>query len=184
MECIRHPYPPDWGPGGERPRYAPPATHALAGAAPPGRGASALAWLPGEKHAAANEDEALLAVGMRDGGVALLRLRAGAAGGGCVLERVQEVHLPGGAPVSFVLGMRGGCTGRPGVAFSKGRAVYEWREGQGTRRSRPGVHAASITGLDADASGRRPPPPPPRTNRTRRVPRPVLIGHAASLTPY
>ena len=30
----------------------------------------------------------------------------------------------------------------------------------------------------------RPPPPPFRTNRTRRVPHPVLIGHAASLTPY
>ena len=29
-----------------------------------------------------------------------------------------------------------------------------------------------------------PPPPPPRTKWTRRVPRPVLIGHAASLTPY
>jgi hypothetical protein len=28
------------------------------------------------------------------------------------------------------------------------------------------------------------PPPLPRTNRTRRVPHPVLIGHAASLTPY
>jgi len=28
------------------------------------------------------------------------------------------------------------------------------------------------------------PPPPPRTNRTRRVPHPVLSGHAASLTPY
>jgi len=28
------------------------------------------------------------------------------------------------------------------------------------------------------------PRPPPRTNRTRRVPHPVLIGHAASLTPY
>jgi hypothetical protein len=27
------------------------------------------------------------------------------------------------------------------------------------------------------------PPPPPRTNRTRRVPHPVLIGHAASPTP-
>ena len=26
--------------------------------------------------------------------------------------------------------------------------------------------------------------PSPRTNRTRRVPHPVLIGHAASLTPY
>ena len=28
------------------------------------------------------------------------------------------------------------------------------------------------------------PPPPPRTKRTRRVPHPVLIGHAAPLTPY
>jgi len=28
------------------------------------------------------------------------------------------------------------------------------------------------------------PRPSPRTNRTRRVPHPVLIGHAASLTPY
>ena len=28
------------------------------------------------------------------------------------------------------------------------------------------------------------PAPNPRTNRTRRVPHPVLIGHAASLTPY
>jgi len=30
----------------------------------------------------------------------------------------------------------------------------------------------------------RPRPLPPRANRTRRVPHPVLIGHAASLTPY
>jgi hypothetical protein len=29
-----------------------------------------------------------------------------------------------------------------------------------------------------------PPPPPPRTKWTRRVPHPVLSGHAASLTPY
>ena len=29
-----------------------------------------------------------------------------------------------------------------------------------------------------------PPPPPPRTKWTRRVPHPVLIGHAASLIPY
>jgi len=27
-------------------------------------------------------------------------------------------------------------------------------------------------------------PPPPRTKWTRRVPHPVLIGHAASLSPY
>ena len=37
-----------------------------------------------------------------------------------------------------------------------------------------------------DGEGRPPPPPPPslRTKWTRRVPHPVLIGHAASLTPY
>jgi replicative superfamily II helicase len=29
-----------------------------------------------------------------------------------------------------------------------------------------------------------PPPPLPRTKWTRRIPHPVLIGHAASLTPY
>jgi hypothetical protein len=38
------------------------------------------------------------------------------------------------------------------------------------------------------APPRRPPPrpplPPPRTKWTRRVPQPVLIRHAASLTPY
>ena len=35
-----------------------------------------------------------------------------------------------------------------------------------------------VAGLDKE------PPPPPRTKWTRRVPHPVLIGHAASLTPY
>ena len=34
------------------------------------------------------------------------------------------------------------------------------------------------------ARGSAPPPPPSRTKWTRRVPHPVLIGHAASLTPY
>ena len=33
-------------------------------------------------------------------------------------------------------------------------------------------------------AGSPPPPPPSRTKWTRRVPRPVLIGHAASPTPY
>ena len=39
-----------------------------------------------------------------------------------------------------------------------------------------------------EEEARRPPSlslsPPPRTQWTRRVPHPVLIGHAASLTPY
>ena len=38
-----------------------------------------------------------------------------------------------------------------------------------------------LEGLSARPGGSRP-PPPPRTKWTRRVPHPVLIGHAASLT--
>ena len=38
--------------------------------------------------------------------------------------------------------------------------------------------------LEALRESRGRPPPHPRTKWTRRVPHPVLIGHAASLTPY
>jgi len=46
---------------------------------------------------------------------------------------------------------------------------------------RPSAHeaAAALAMFEQD-----PPPPPLRTNRTRRVLHPVLIGRAASLTPY
>ena len=37
---------------------------------------------------------------------------------------------------------------------------------------------------EEDPAGGAPPPAPPRTERTRRVPPPVLNGHAASLPPY
>jgi hypothetical protein len=40
--------------------------------------------------------------------------------------------------------------------------------------------AAQAQLLARVAAPEAPPPPPPRTNRTRRVPHPVLIGHAAS----
>ena len=67
------------------------------------------------------------------------------------------------------------------------------RGARGTRDPRRGAGAALSRGAGAarggagaaagrEAGGGR--PPPPRTNRTRRVPHPVLIGHAASLTPY
>ena len=44
---------------------------------------------------------------------------------------------------------------------------------------------AHLQQLDMESNGKQtpPPPPPPRTKWTRRVPHPVLIGHAASLTP-
>jgi len=40
------------------------------------------------------------------------------------------------------------------------------------------------TDREASIQAPSPPSPPPRTKWTRRVPHPVLIGHAASLTPY
>ena len=44
--------------------------------------------------------------------------------------------------------------------------------------------AAALAGLEFPAGYATPSPPPSRTKWTRRVPHPVLIGHAASLTPY
>jgi len=50
----------------------------------------------------------------------------------------------------------------------------------------PDPRRARGTGTRGCCTGTRtrPPPPLPRTKWTRRVPHPVLIGHAASLTPY
>jgi len=45
------------------------------------------------------------------------------------------------------------------------------------------VEAVTAAGRDLHTLARVPPSPPPRTKWTRRVPHPVLIGHAASLTP-
>ena len=46
------------------------------------------------------------------------------------------------------------------------------------------TNARNQAAMDALVAQVPTPTPPPRTNRTRRVPHPVLIGHAASLTPY
>jgi len=66
-----------------------------------------------------------------------------------------------------------------GVRF----VLYEVPEDSSARRG-----SLESLGLGVPASwlaGMQPPPPPrPRSNWTRRVPHPVLIGHAASLTPY
>ena len=47
-----------------------------------------------------------------------------------------------------------------------------------------GVDVAGLCAEEAVRGPPPPPPPPPRTDGTRLVPRPVLIGHAASFTPY
>jgi len=46
------------------------------------------------------------------------------------------------------------------------------------------ARSAAVRCLSTAAGARRTPPHPPRTKWTRRVPHPVLSGHAASLTPY
>ena len=48
--------------------------------------------------------------------------------------------------------------------------------------ARGGVNCCVANGMDIHNISRVRPPPPPRTDWTRRVPHPVLIGHAASLS--
>ena len=67
-----------------------------------------------------------------------------------------------------------------------GRAAFRARSAE-RRAAATGAAAAAVGGIGhapAGSAGGCPPPPPPlfRTNRTRRVPHPVLIGHAASLS--
>jgi len=72
-----------------------------------------------------------------------------------------------------------GATSGPGVGDIDG-VSYEARF-----NSPRGVEAVSDDKVYvADALNNKVPRPSPRTNRTRRVPHPVPIGHAASLTPY
>ena len=57
-------------------------------------------------------------------------------------------------------------------------AAAEAKSGESRRISRPATTRADTK------SAAHTPRPSPRTSRTRRVPHPVLIGHAASLPPY
>ena len=66
---------------------------------------------------------------------------------------------------------------RCGAGAARGRQ-------RGARRRAPRRCVPRRRGGGGGAPPPPPPPSPPRTNRTRRVPHPVLIGHAASLTPY
>jgi len=61
------------------------------------------------------------------------------------------------------------------TALSRKQRKREWLEQRKVRSSSPSARGAPVL-----AGG----PPPPRTKWTRRVPHPVLSGHAASLAPY
>jgi len=62
----------------------------------------------------------------------------------------------------------------------RARSRRGWRSTRGTRARSTRCGRRLCRGPLRGAR----PPPPPRTKWTRRVPRPVLIGHAASLNPY
>ena len=67
------------------------------------------------------------------------------------------------------------------------RSPLALQRGGGRRRGGGGARARAVRHQHRSPelpARRGPPPAAPRTNRTRRVPHPVLIGHAASLTPY
>ena len=75
--------------------------------------------------------------------------------------------------------LRVACAALPfGVGVGPAFGVTRARQGGSWPRRATPRRAGTGTGR------RRCRPPPPRTKWTRRVPHPVLIGHAASLTPY
>jgi hypothetical protein len=89
--------------------------------------------------------------------------------------RVQAhpTHMPRAA--------KGGTAiGAPSASGLASRAPPPVEQAQEVRPSNPHRAAHRPPAARGDAAC----PPPLRTNRTRRVPHPVLIGHAASFTPY
>ena len=56
------------------------------------------------------------------------------------------------------------------------------RERHGSEQRPPALNLRDLGTGTSTSQESPPPPPPPRTKWTRRVPHPVLIGHAASLT--
>jgi hypothetical protein len=93
--------------------------------------------------------------------------RAGAGADGLLDKDFGFGTFPAGADGATrdALGLLAGRFGRAGAAEREYEAP--WR-----------AHGGAAPPAEA------PPLPPPRTKWTRRVPHPVLIGHAASLTPY
>jgi hypothetical protein len=109
-----------------------------------------------------------------------LREHGGAHGGGTSAfpeERaaLQDAVLPGLRAALADAGVR--VTWQvegPASGLDRGAPAAELRA--------PGERQLALE-LHLACAGK-PPPPPPRTKWTRRVPQPVLIGHAAPLAPY
>jgi hypothetical protein len=110
-----------------------------------------------------------------------LRLRGGEDGEGDY-EAERAAKLRKNQEMLRALGLATGGSGSGGGGGGGGGgAVLGIRK---KRRPRPAV-APPADDAGGDAGEERSLAPPPlRTNRTRRVPHPVLIGHAASFTPY
>ena len=85
------------------------------------------------------------------------------------------------------LRLRGACSQRADPCAPRARRTVPRRRSSGPGRARSGGSRATRRwrrACRARHSSSTPGLPPPRTKWTRRVPHPVLIGHAASFTPY
>jgi hypothetical protein len=67
---------------------------------------------------------------------------------------------------------------------ARGSSTRRYCRGRAGAAPSPGTEPLPLAPASLHPVRVPPPPPPPRTKWTRRVPHPVLIGHAASLTPY
>jgi len=67
--------------------------------------------------------------------------------------------------------------GRDTPVHCRGKWTFEARQNHGLRA--PGLMSFALAAIESGYKGDLPPPLPPRTKWTRRVPHPVLIGHAA-----
>jgi hypothetical protein len=100
---------------------------------------------------------------------------------------LEEVHDPRRArrccvPYTDPLLPRRACRIPPG-GFARARALTRARApSSGSRRARAWCSPTGAANTRASAGCGRAGCPPPRTKWTRRVPHPVLIGHAASLS--
>ena len=82
------------------------------------------------------------------------------------------------AAAALLIGNRVQSNAEEGVFVSDPGSQVTVRDSNVARNGMKGI------GVQAGGQAPAPPPPPPGTDRTRRVPHPVLSGHAASLTPY